>query len=552
MNKFIYLNTILLIVFAPFISWSHGGEDHAHADEAVTSNRINYFSTEAVSDKYELLLKYEPIKANSNAHLILYISEYETNKPVNNADIKITSPQNAEINFTISQISDGKYNINTEFPENQNYSLTISVNSPHGADLLLLQNIEIGKELPGEPDHAHSFLGDWKMWLLIILALLIGLGVGMLLQKRNLQKGREIASVFLIIIYCSIPATQSIAHGDEDHVATTASTTFTNTFYVPKETQFLFDVLTQKAKKIRFTESLKIPGTVIPGSAGHAVVSVPQNGRIISLNVDVGQQVKAGQQLAVIQQVLDAGTEVGLLSERNNLMAEYEAAKKEYERLSSIKDIAAKRDVDEAEARLQRAENNLKLYSGNTGRTITLIAPIGGQVSNFNLSIGSTVNAGQTLFTITDLSMVYVEARVFMEDMDKIRQAERFTIENKTDTADLKLISLGQEINATNQSQRVLFELNNTAHNFRIGEFVNVFAFAKESSMQLALPNSAITEINGRPVIFIKNAAEVYSAGFADTGTNIRSHTAILKGVEEGQRIVNNAAYQLQMIYLNQ
>ena len=552
MKKFLYITTIFLIAFTPLSVFAHGGEDHAHADETVTSNRVNYFSTEATSEKYELLLKYEPIKANTDAHLVLYVSEYATNKPINNAEIKITSPQNADINFNINQTSEGKYIVNTEFPENKNYSLAVNINSSHGADLLLLQDIEIGKELPGVADHTPSIFGDWKIWLIIVFALIIGLGMGMFLQKKTLRSSREVTSILLIIVYCSIPATQSIAHGDEDHGAAPVTTTFSNTFYVPKETQFLFDVLTQKAKKIMFTENLRFPGTVIPESSGHAVISVPQNGRIISLNVDVGQQVKAGQQLAVIQQVLDAGTEVGLLSERNNLVAEYEAAKKEYERLNSIRDIAAKRDVDEAAARLQRAENNLKLYSGNTGRTITLTAPVSGQVGNFNLSIGSTVNAGETLFAITDLSKVYIEARVFMEDMDRIKQAEKFTLENNSGTTELKLISLGQEINATNQSQRVLFQLNNTEHDLKIGEFVNVLAFAKDGSMKMALPNSAITEINGKSVVFVKNAAEVYSAAFIETGENNGSYTTILKGVDEGQRVVTNAAYQLQMIYLNQ
>jgi RND family efflux transporter MFP subunit len=271
--------------------------------------------------------------------------------------------------------------------------------------------------------------------------------------------------------------------------------------------------------------------------------------------VQVGQQVKAGQQLAVVEQNIDAGTQVGFLSEKNNLTAEYEAAKKGFDRLNSIKDIAAKKDIDEAAARLNKAEANLKLFTGNTGKTITLNSPISGIVSNFNVSKGTTVNAGQTLFTITNLAVVYTEAQVFDKDANKIMTGAKFSIERANDsqkTSEVKLLSVAQEINATNQSQRVLFELNNPDNNFKIGEFVNIRVFASQNSQQIALPNSAFTEINGKPVVFIKDAAEKYSVSYVQLGENNGSHTSILNGIEEGERVVINGSYQLKMIYLNQ
>ncbi|MBK8449278.1 MAG: hypothetical protein IPL42_04295 [Saprospiraceae bacterium] len=97
-----------------------------------------------------------------------------------------------------------------------------------------------------------------------------------------------------------------------------------------------------------------------------------------------------------------------------------------------------------------------------------------------------------------------------------------------------------------------MFQLNNPDNDFKIGEFVNIRVFASESSHQIVLPNSAITEINGKPVVFIKDAAEKYSVSYVQLGENNGSFTSILKGVEEDERIVVNASYQLKMIFLNQ
>jgi cobalt-zinc-cadmium efflux system membrane fusion protein len=533
------------------------GHNHSHGNETNNVSEVQkYFSSEAVSDKYELLLRYEPIHIGEPVHLTLFISEYATNKPINKAELKITVQEDSKIVFTAKQTGDGTYAIETTFPEKKKYSLAISISSALGADLILLSNIEAGKSLPHEAAVSeHSTFDHYKNWIFVAIALLVGLGFGMLLQKRNTTKGKSTIAMLLIVVNALLPVQNSIAHEGHDEGSKKTGSNFSNTFNVPKETQFLFDVFTEKVQDGTFTESTKLFGTIIPGSNGQALVNTPQNGKIISLSADVGEKVKAGQQLAVIEQNIDAASQVSLLVEKNNITAEYDAAKKAFERLNSINDIAAKRDVDEAKARWQKAAANLKLFNSNSGKTITLHAPISGIVSNFKLSIGATVNAGETLFTITNLSQIYAEAQVFDKDAAKVQHGAKFTIECANDshkTSEVKLLSLAQEINATNQSQRVLFELSNPDSDFKIGEFVNIRVFASENSRQIALPNSAITEINGKPVVFIKDAAEKYTVSYVQLGENNGTYTSIIKGVEEGERVVVNASYQLKMIYLNQ
>jgi membrane fusion protein, heavy metal efflux system len=555
----IKLIAILFLVIANCsLLFASGGDDHTHGNEkpTATGQQQKYFSSEAVSDKYELLIRYEPIHIGEPAHLTLFVSEYATNKPVDKAELKITAQEDSKLVFSTKQTSEGTYEVGTSFPEKKSYSLVVSINSTSGADLILLSNIEAGKELPYEEAASSVFaFANWQTWLLVAVALFIGLGMGFLLQKRNTSKGKAAITILLLVVNALLPVQNSIAHEGHDEGGKKSGNNFSNSFNVPKETQFLFDVFTEKMKNGSFNESTKLFGTIIPSSNGQALVTTPQNGKIVSLNVRVGEKINAGQQLAVIEQNIDAASQISLLAEKNNLTAEYDAAKKEFNRLNSIKDIAAKRDVDEATSRFQKAEANLKLFNGNSGKTISLHAPISGIVANFKLSIGATVNAGETLFTITNLSQIYAEAQVFDKDAAKVKQGAKFSIECANDshkTSEVKLLSLAQEINATNQSQRVLFELNNPDSDFKIGEFVNIRVFASENSQQIALPNSAITEINGKPVVFIKDAAEKYTVSYVQLGENNGTHTSIIKGVEEGERVVVNAAYQLKMIYLNQ
>ena len=538
-----------------------GGSDHTHAGEkttAVTDGK-KYFSSEAISDKYELFLKYQPIEPGEETTLWLFISEYKTNKPLDSASLKITSKEDKDLKFTISRMDRGYYEIKTVFPLTKIYSLTVTIGSAIGSDLLLLQNIEPGKQLAeSTEEHSDSIFSSTPF--LVGVGLMAGLLIMFVFMKARYRK---VTAGFLIFL-CLLPTAQlqpAFAHEGHDDAGKKGNN-FSNAFEVPKETQFLFDVLTQSVQQGGFTESIKLFGTVIPSSNGQAVVQFPQTGKITSLNVRVGQRVVQGQLLAAIEPIIDAGNIVTFLSEKNNAAAELEAARKDYQRLKTIEDIAAKKDIAEAESRYNKATENKKRLenlgngTANISRAVLLKSPINGVVSNFTFAIGATVNANEVLLTVTDLSKVYVEAQVFDKDANMVNTGKNFLVEYPTTdihkTAEVKLLAPAQSINPTNQTQRVIFEMENIANELKIGEFVNVRVFALQATKEIALPNSALSEINGRLVIFIKDSAEQYSVSYVSVGQNNGSHTVIKKGVEEGERVVVNATYQMKMIYLNQ
>lgn len=549
----------LSLLFSSTFIMAHGGEDHGDSKPKVSVTPKNYFTITALSDVYELLIKYEPIKPNEDVHFKLFVSDFESNKPIDSAKIIITSPEDDKLKFEVKQIDNGIYEIHGNFPDKKNYSLTVNINSSVGADLISIPDIEVGKELPiTATDLATKESIFDKGWVLVAIGFL---GALLLMFVFSKLKSKQVNATFLILLVLfgttPLPTQQLQAHGGEDHGGGSKSggSNISASLEVLKETQFLFNIYTKQIEIGDFTESTKLFGTIIPSSSGQAIVTAPQNGKIVSLSVNVGQQVKQGQQLAIIEQNIDAASQVNLLAEKNNVDAEYEAAKKEYERLKTIQDIASKKELSEAEARYQKASDNKKLFNSTGGKTVVLKSPIDGVIGNFTFSIGSTINSNETIFTITNLSKVYVEAQVFDKDAEKVNTGVKYTVECTNDnhkTAEVKLLALAQNINPTNQSQRVLFEMENKDGEFKIGEFVNISVFASQSKKQIAVPNSAISELNGKSIIFIKDFAEQYSLVYVSLGDNNGTYTVINKGLEEGERIVTNGAYQLKMMYLNQ
>jgi len=544
----------LLIALVPTWLFSHG--DEPHAPVAAPSNAQNYFSTEASSDKYEALLRYSPVKPGEHTDLTLFLSDFLSNLAVDSATIRLSSPDDPAVIFEVSKTEVGIYSVHALFPEKKIYRININIDGPKGADLIALTGVDVGKELEHEEVEEETWYE--QTWVIFTGGLLGGLLIMFVLMKFS----RKTKTLILVLVFTSahIPSAQLYAHGDEDP-GNSGGQNLSASIYIAKETQFLFDMTTLRLETGDFTESTALYGTIVPSSNGQALVQPSQNGKIYSLNVNVGQKVTKGQLLAILEPSLDAAALVNIAAERNNVNAEYTAAESDYKRLLELKGIVSQQDIDEAKGRFERAKNNKALFDGlasgnaDAARLVYLRSPIDGIVGNFTLSIGSTVNAGETLFTVTDLSKVYIETQVFDKDVDKITAGGRYSVECTTDnhkSGDVRLLSMAQSVNASNQSQRVLFEMDNRDGEFKIGEFVNVRVFAKEPSREITVPNSAITEINGQPAVFIKESAERFSVSYIQLDEDNGDFTVVLKGAEENERVISSATYQAKMIYLNQ
>jgi RND family efflux transporter MFP subunit len=187
---------------------------------------------------------------------------------------------------------------------------------------------------------------------------------------------------------------------------------------------------------------------------------------------------------------------------------------------------------------------------------ISLTAPISGIVGTFNYSIGAVVSAGQTLFEITNLDKVFVEAQVFSKDVGSLKGIQKITASSnvQTDTTEynLRVVSTAQQVNPENQSQVVLFEVTNANGRFKIGENINVRIYSSDYTRAVIIPDEAIADVNGKPAVFIKDHAEQFSISYVNKGTSNGRVVNIIKGVEEGERVVTTGVYQMKTMFLNQ
>ena len=364
------------------------------------------------------------------------------------------------------------------------------------------------------------------------------------------------------------PPTGVLAHGGEDHggggggAQPSAGAALPDAVLLPKESQFLFGVRTALAGYSDTYNRLTLYGTVSAAAGGEGRVVVPQAGRIVRLAAQVGQLVRAGQVLAVLDQTLDATQQIGLSTERANAQAELRAAQQDYARLQTIADIAARKDVVAAELRLRQARQNAGILNGQArNRSVTITSPISGTVDVFSLAVGQQVSAGDELFRVLNPGKLRVTADVFAQDLAGITPGAQFRVEGlqgQAGSAPARLVVFSNAVNPVNQARQLILELNGGGPDpagFRAGQAVNVQVLGQAGSgkKQLVVPTAALTDLNGKPAVFVHTTPELFKIRYVQPGPANAEQTVISAGdVNENDRVVTVGTYQLKSIYLNQ
>ncbi|MCH8903978.1 MAG: efflux RND transporter periplasmic adaptor subunit [Bacteroidetes bacterium] len=559
---------LILIQVAPVVG--HEGHDHAGQKKEASTPGGSWFTVNSASEAFEAVLRYFPIKPNEETAMQLFLSDFETNAAIDTAQLTVTCLDDKNVIIEVHYIEPGIYELHATFPEEKEYTLAANIISHNEADLMVLGSIEVGRELPKVEKEKTSGFG-WNSVFLIVVGLISG-ALLMFLFSRNKPAGSGTIATITVIILLLIPGNFikiALAHGDEDHgdkkEETVRNSDLANDeMLILKETQFMFSMLTEYADKTNYYTVLKLYGKIMSSLNGEARIIASQNGAIASIYVNIGEKVSKGQVLAIIEQNLSASELIQIQNEKNNAIAEYENAKKDYDRLKSLEDVIAGKDLLAAKIRLENATNNKKIYDNLSGRMLTLSSPIAGVMDNFNLAIGKQVAQGDRLFTIFNIKLLKVEAQIFDQDLHKLNHPDTATIgsqftfsveciqEEEHFSEFARLISFGKSVNPINQSSQVILELDNKNELFKPGQFANVEIKAKNNLKQIVVPSSAVSEINGKPVVFVHSAPEIFKVIFVQTGQSNSSQTVILKGLEENQRVIVDGAYQVKSIYLNQ
>jgi RND family efflux transporter MFP subunit len=341
-----------------------------------------------------------------------------------------------------------------------------------------------------------------------------------------------------------------------------------------KEQQWQTEFATTPAAVRPLQASVGATGDVQPAAGREARVLATATGRAVvgdgATTLHPGVSVAEGQLLATILPRIEAGRDPSsLAADERVARAELQAARAELARVERLlaDGAVAERRVVEARARVEIARAH---HGGATGRRahfkagaegggaalqrFEVRAPIAGTLVTIDIASGESVEEGQPLFAVVDLSRVWLVARVFEADLPKVEGAPTawFTLDGHeepfaVDQRDGRLVTIGHVVDPTTRTVAVVFEVGNADGRLRIGQFARVHVATGPSADVLTIPAAAVLDDAGRPVAFVMVEGETFERRTLRLGRRAKGFVEVLGGVAAGERVVTRGAYEVKL-----
>lgn len=282
-------------------------------------------------------------------------------------------------------------------------------------------------------------------------------------------------------------------------------------------------ILIDPAQRRTLSVRLMTAGKVAFDESRVAHVFAPVSGRITRVVGQLGQRVRAGDTLAVIESPDLASAWSDLAKARADRTAaehEFERQKDLYEhRASAERDLETAQDnAEKARAELSRAELRLKtLHAAQDGpatHEFRLRSPIAGEITNRSATPGlevqgmlSSANVVQELFTVGELDPIWLWGDLYERDLGKVRRGQQVSIRSVAypgseihGSVDLVASALDPQTHTA----RLRCIVRNPGHLLKPEMYVTL-SIEVDRRETLALPRTAVIKTGDRQTVFVRD-----------------------------------------------
>jgi RND family efflux transporter MFP subunit len=183
-----------------------------------------------------------------------------------------------------------------------------------------------------------------------------------------------------------------------------------------------------------------------------------------------------------------------------------------------------------------------------TGKVITDLtfnSPVSGYLTEKNALPNMYVQPESKLYTVADLSTVWVNAQIFQTDIGRIKRGDTATVTvdaypGKTFRGRVDLILPQVDMNTRTVRARLVFP--NPGLLLKPGMFVNV-ALAAPAGKHLAIPASSIFHSGARNLIFVNKGEGNFEPREVELGPRVGDDYVVLKGIKPGESLVTSANF---------
>lgn len=309
---------------------------------------------------------------------------------------------------------------------------------------------------------------------------------------------------------------------------------------------------------------LTLAGKVAYGEDRYSRISSPLQGRVVEVRVKLGDHVKAGDVLLVVDSPDITAAYSDFVKEASDVeyaTRAYGLAKDLYEtRALPQKDLKqAENDMIKARAEFRRAKERLlslkvpaaelekPLAEQRISSRFELKSPLEGTVVERTVTPGQSVGGdpSQVLFTVADLGKLQVVADVYERDLAlvKVGQVARVTVEAYPEIGfPAAIAAIGDVVDPNTRTIKVRAWVNNESHKLKPEMFARLHIEVGDSTSFLAIPKEAVLEIDGKEFVYVEETQGKFVKRQVKVGTASGDQVRILEGLQPGERIVTKGA----------
>ena len=195
---------------------------------------------------------------------------------------------------------------------------------------------------------------------------------------------------------------------------------------------------------------------------------------------------------------------------------------------------------------VKRGEALATIESNESLQTYTVVAPLDGVVTKRNANEGAQTGEG-SLFTVADLSTVWVELSVFPRDLAKVRVGQTVRVRS-ADTglsAEGKVVYVAPFGSSSSQTLTARVQLPNRDQKWPPGLYVTADVVLSSSSIPLAVRSEALQTLENRSVDFVRNE-EGFEPRPVQTGRSDGEVTEIVSGLTAGEEYATKNSFILK------
>jgi RND family efflux transporter MFP subunit len=216
-----------------------------------------------------------------------------------------------------------------------------------------------------------------------------------------------------------------------------------------------------------------------------------------------------------------------------------------------------------AEARLRAADTRLAQYDTSSAATpadargaklFALRAPISGVIQEAHAAPGANMKAGETIFQIVELDTVYVSAIVPEAELPRMASLSGAELEipgTERPRPLQRLVSIGRVVDPASRTFPVIYEVDNRDRRVAVNQTVYVRLLTASAGAATVIPESAIVDDGGRPIVFVQAGGESFVRKPVTLGIREGGFVQVLQGVALGDRVVNRGGHLIRLASLS-